>query len=821
MFMLVSTHDFFAYIGHYPYWSIDDGLAVISTSLLQTGRYGDPSVPVEPFSGAQRYRGFFNYGPWYFLTGSALVWLFGFSVKLLRSIHLFAALSLAVVGHRLFKGVRGATATTMVGVGVGYAVIWIQWPMFRPDPFVTLFAGISIWGAARATLSGRTRDWFVSGAAAGCGAFSHLSGGTLIPASIAALVVSAVWLRRVPDAFGHRPNWFVRSLVALAGGWLASAVMFYASFGFRFADHLRLILSYRSVVQASMAAAQSGQGPIAVWREHYRLGTSGVAGVYLFLLAAALVTAAGLIWRALARPRAADAETVALLVPGCATFLCYAVGLGFYQNFHTGYVILPQLIAIWIAAATLYVVTGRVRVCWPGVGRYVENGAAVGLAILVAILTYRIATSTDDPRRALARSWIGISTYVNEVLGPVPGEAIAWGAYSFAGEGPRRIQLISFETGVRILNRVPVDRRPALVPDFLIWGLPQTRDAVLSPPAGTVIDPATLLRTIFPQTAFFVSSLTSAAPYGTTRVYARLLPSGQAEMPLVSAWDADLQRWRHRTIPVSGVTWSGASGSLRVSRGAQTTTLDVAATMVADLPADWYLFRVSGGNRSDGRQLFTAGKDIAHDFVVGDLPPPIDVAVQLAGEPVYLLQRHAGGVLGLNLLSGSPGAQFGTIETFRVAGFDDYRDAREQGAERPLPASSTWTPDTPGGVTAAEDGETLAVVGNATPAGYQVVSPRIAVRSGANVMVRLPISIQAGEVCTGILDGRQQAWLVAPTNHAEVHRFATGPNESVFIVVANCHRDGAAAPISRFNLGNGRYTTGADRWYTDELMRTW
>ena len=69
LFVAVTTHNFFAYIGHYPYWSIDDGLSVVSTSWLQTGRYGDPAVPIEGFSDLQRYRGFFIYGPWPFAAG--------------------------------------------------------------------------------------------------------------------------------------------------------------------------------------------------------------------------------------------------------------------------------------------------------------------------------------------------------------------------------------------------------------------------------------------------------------------------------------------------------------------------------------------------------------------------------------------------------------------------------------------------------------------------------------------------------------------------------------------------------------------------------
>ena len=100
------------------------------------------------------------------------------------------------------------------------------------------------------------------------------------------------------------------------------------------------------------------------------------------------------------------------------------------------------------------------------------------------------------------------------------------------------------------------------------------------------------------------------------------------------------------------------------------------------------------------RVVMTAGAGSLHDYPAGDLPPPLDVAARLAPEPVYLLPHHNGGVVGLNLFAGDAAARIATVDTFRVSGLTDYRLAREQMAEQPLPAFSTWTPDAAGGVKA-------------------------------------------------------------------------------------------------------------------------
>jgi hypothetical protein len=810
LFVAVTVHNFFAYIGHYPYWSIDDGLSVVSTSWLQTGRYGDPAVPIEGFSDLQRYRGFFIYGPWPFAAGTAITWLFGFSIQALRAIHLIAALSLVFVGLRLFSGLAGAIATTVLGVCVSYAVVQIQWPMVRPDIFVTLFAAGLIWSAAVATRDGRPRSWFVAGLAAGCGAFSHLIGATLVPASLVALV-AAITVRR---------SRFLRPAVALVLGWIASAVMFYASFGFRFTDHITHLLRYRAMVRGNTAAALNSTGLVAVWMEHYRIATSGVPGVFVIAAVVALAAAVALIGRALRLRTGRAIETIALLVPGSAIFSLYTVGLGLYPNFHTGYVILPQLIGVWLIASVLYVLLDDLSVRAGSSARLVAATVAVAVLVMAARSAYGLSKSVDDPRIALARSWVAISPYLDEVLGPVPQRAVAWGAVPFAAEGPERIQLISLETALFLMTGIPAAQRPALAPDFLVWGHPQTVDAIVNPFAAPERDPLTLLPSVLPDTEFALASLVSAAPYGATRVYERSLSSSApGHLPLVSAWDAAQQRWLHDATPSEPVTWLPATGSLLVIKGSRRWPRAATDAVAAQLPSGWYLFRVTLTGDAAKSQLLTLGAGSAHQYPAGDLPPAVDVAARLGSEPVYLVRHHDGGAIGMNLFAADAGSRIGAVDTFGISGLTDYRLARERMTEQSLPALSTWVPDAAGGVTMVTDGAGVLVRGNASPWGYQLVSPRIEVTPGVDVSVRLSIAVDAGRVCTGILDERRQQWIVRPLDRVDVHRFAAGGNHGVFVVLSNCNGDGGGPVASRFTVTEGRYAVFADRWYVDTLMR--
>ena len=809
----VSVHTFFAYIEHYPYWSIDDGLGVISTAWLQIGRYGDPSVPVESYSGFQRYRGFFLYGPWPFAAGSLVTWLVGFSVQALRSLHLLAALSLILVGHRLLTGLRGAVATTLVGVCVSYAVVAIQWPMVRPDPFVTLFAAALIWQAAGAMRQPQAWSWFACGLAAGCGALSHLLGATLVPASLLMLLGGFVIRARVEAAAVD-----VRRVAAhgaqLAAGWAVAALMFYGSFGFRFSDHLLHVLKYRSEVTANTQAALSSTSPIVVWAEHYRIAASGVPTFAILMIAAGVILAMGLLVHALVRRPPSAIDTVALLLPGVSVLLLYVTSIGFYPNFHTGYMMLPQLLSVWVSGAALYVGLGQV-----------PRGAlrAVVMAIAVAgVLTLALRTAggllrvDDDPRLALARAWVGIGTYITEVLSPLPEGAIAWGSAPLAVPGPARVQLVSLDSALWLMTRIPADRRRGLAPDYLLWGHPASMSAVVTPFTAPDDNPLVALPKVLPDQRFSLGAIVAAAPYGATRTYRRQTDSVSATaLPSVSVWDAGQQRWMRQVDRVEA-SWRPAAGALQIAKGSRRWTRAATAGMSAELPEGWYLVKVTLDGESPEGVLVTAGAGNEHSFSAGDLPSELDIAARLSPtDPVYLLRHHTSGNLGFNVYAGS-NVHISAIDTFAVTGWPDYQLDRDAIASQPLPPLSAWAADASSGVRVALDGDRARVTGNASQYGYQLSSPPIPVTPGAKVSVQLPVSALSGSVCVGVLDEHQQTWVVSPTDRDAVHRFATGTNHSVVIVVSNCNT--TVTPPTVFVVEPGRYSVQSSPWYVDSLM---
>src|SRR5438445_3878896 len=186
----VVVHDFARYCGYYPYLAIDDAIGNVAYSLATQGRYGFLASPVQGFTDLMRDRGFFNYGPWYFYVGAALIWLFGYNLKMLRAIHLAGILGIAAAGCWWF-GRRGhLTAGVLVAFGLLHSFSFGQWPMVRPDIAVSVFAVLFIVAAGKAIEDGSPSFWFVAGLAAGSAALTHLIAWALVPCCLATLALA-------------------------------------------------------------------------------------------------------------------------------------------------------------------------------------------------------------------------------------------------------------------------------------------------------------------------------------------------------------------------------------------------------------------------------------------------------------------------------------------------------------------------------------------------------------------------------------------------------------------------------------------------------
>jgi hypothetical protein len=340
--------------------------------------------------------------------------------------------------------------------------------------------------------------------------------------------------------------------------------------------------------------------------------------------------------------------------------------------------------------------------------------------------------------------------------------------------------------------------------------------AVVTPFLSPADNPITQLPEILPRQGFRLGSIVSAPPYAATRVYRRELePRLDAGLPMVSVWDTAQQRWLHDVAPTRA-EWRTVNGTLHAVKGARGWDRTATSAIAADLPEGWYLVRVAVDGDSSEGVLLTAGTGNAHAFSAGDLPSDLDIAARLSPtDPIYLLRHHTDGILGVNVYAGSA-IRISSVDVFAVTGWPDYRADRDSLTSQPLPPLSAWQPDTANGVRAEPDGERLHVTGNASQNGYQLVSPPISVPSGSQVSLHLPVSAERGRVCIGVLDGSQQHWILPPIDQAAVHRFSSGANDAVVIVVSNCN---AASTPTTFVVEPGRYAAQASQWYVDSLMQ--
>lgn len=128
---------------------------------------------------------------------------------------------------------------------------------------------------------------------------------------------------------------------------------------------------------------------------------------------------------------------------------------------------------------------------------------------------------------------------------------------------------------------------------------------------------------------------------------------------------------------------------------------------------------------------------------------------------------------------------------------------------QPLDRFSRWSPAA-ASIHAVQDGDAMAVRGDASQFGYQIRSEPIAVPLHADVTLRMRVRVERGRVCTGVLDEAGQGWVLAPTSFRQEYHFESGANGRVAIVIANCNRRVTENERSIFHLFGATYEA-ADR----------
>jgi hypothetical protein len=472
---------------------------------------------------------------------------------------------------------------------------------------------------------------------------------------------------------------------------------------------------------------------------------------------------------------------------------------------------------LWIAATEVWLILELVerRSAW--------TGAAAGMLAIVVLLVQangllRLQFSDTSWKLARTATWAPFSEYSERVLQSIPVRSTAWGSIVFGMEAPGRIQLVQWADAITIFPKVPLAEREALTPDYIIFGYAEARDNVLSAMRGgeTLLD-RTVVR--LPTARLRLVSIVAAAPYGVTRTYARTFgPVANRDLPAVSAYDPEHREWLNRVGPPLTATFaSTAPVALRIGYEAEPPDAMPSSSVAGELPAGRYLLKVTvkpGQGRSPRRLIAATSAGMVRQ-TIGEMGPDGDFgAYRQDDTEVILLLAHQGGPV-------------------YVSQFDDGIDPRIEGVEvRPILSlldpdeqPMRWTALAPfdkwktaAGATAQADGESVHVAGDASAFGYQYSSPPIRVRRQNRVTVRMPVRVEQGRVCSGVLNGDESGWLVHPDASRESLQFSIDATQGFRVVLANCNGD-QNATASRFVVWPASYRVDPiGDFYVDRLV---
>ena len=809
VYAVVVGHDFFHHANRAVWVTADDGEAGIAYALATQARYAFLSSP--ELEGMSRLHGQFNYGPWYFALGAGLIWMFGYSLTVIRSIHFWVVIATTVAAAAWFRGRDRTAAPAIVGLGFLYFFGTIEWPMARPDSLVTAFAIVLVVAAGLAVTRRRAGYWFLAGLAAACGAFTHLIAASLVPsAAIVFGVFAAIELRDTDDRPGTLRR-LMRSAVALAAGMAAGAAMFYGSFGFDLAEQYRFLLGYRQVtarpdgyMQAITKHFLAAFGRFSV---PFRIGvvTTLAAGWSMTILAVVPRSAPG------------HRSAAAYLLPPVTVWTLYFLTIGKYTNYHSGYAILHHAMFLWTAAAIVWVALSAIA----GRASLVLIAGLLASSLVLAQGIRLAAWQIADPPRAVAGDLlVPFDSYASHVLGSIPTRATAWGTVAFGIEAPDRIQLMQYSDAVDLALRVPTAQRAALAPDYIVWSYSESAETaleVLHREAPSLMIWSRLGQ-VLPGAQFRLASLTAGAPYGVTRVYARRTGAEErSAMPDVAAYDAPHRRWLTRIgaalpVPIARIPPVTMHIGYERMPAASLARTSVAAV----LPAGAYLLRVavSPGAGSSERRLIAATDPEMLTQTISEMGPSGDFVGYTDGDrSVFALVSHRGGPLYVSQFDDTAGAGIDDVTVYPI--HDLLDPAEHPSRRRSLPDFAEWMPLP--GVKVTTGGGRLRVEGDATALGYQVSSPVVPFSRDDRVELRVPSTTAAGRVCAGILDAGGTRWLVPADEWREELRFRGDGTGGFRVVFANCQRGTDRPEQSRFEIAPGAYVVDPPGLYADAL----
>ncbi len=671
---LQIVHRFSQYIDIYPYVAVDDGLANISYAVAEEGRLGFLSSPVQSLSGVPRNENYFNHGPWYFLFGGGLIWLFGGSLTLIRWIHPLVVFALVILAYRWFKGSVGRIGGALFVFLILHAFDSAHWPMARPDISVSLFLVLFFIACGQAIRTHRPRWWVAAAFFSVCAAFAHLIAWSIIPASLVAFGMAAWWdwNRGGPD----RAKRLLRSGLAFSTGWGIGILHFLVLIRFNIRDLVELSFAYNDQLSADYP------GYAAVLKKHLFLAFYYVPGWFHVVIAALCMAAAvwslSMWWKGGERARPA----LIYVLPPAVALTFHLLSSGIYNNYHAGYSTIIHTLVFWTLAGLYHGAVTQAS------ARQAKTCAALSIVLglmissAVGILVWRTSIEPSH-RENLARQWTPFSDYSDRVLAPIPQAATAWGSIYFGIEHPRRIQLIQFLEALSLYGRIPVPERSAYTPDFIVWGPVENSSVARSILLGIpFLEP---VADWMENVRFDLVSLTVGPPYGVTRVY-RKWESGDGNSiePVVRMYDPKRRRWSHSVADRIQVSWTEIL-PVTVRWNAETPARTASRSWHAELAPGDYLFRLRFA--SDVLSKETLGIALVCpagnvEKLLGDqATPTFDVSPYvLPFHGDYLIHRHPGGPLSVNLLDAGAAASLEAIDVYPIT----YLNTPNRRAEKNL-----------------------------------------------------------------------------------------------------------------------------------------
>lgn len=751
-----------------PRLQVDDSLPNVAVTLANHGRYGFLASPEQAPTGADRTHAFFNYGPLYYYVAAALTWLLGPSLTLYRMLHPLGLVFIVAVSVWTFRRV------SLVGSAALAAAIlqmyWQSaWAMARPDIMVSVCAALMFAFAARAMERGGWMNWAAMGFFAVSAATSHPIAAAVVPSAGLAWLWHTLATRREDAAgFWARTR---RSLVALASGGLAGALVFLCAIQFRVRDLLSLGGGRMHQLGSSFAKNLA---------QHFRVAWGDLSGVEACAIAMAFGATTLLLIASSRLPMQRRKHVAAFLAAPVITAFAYSLSIGFYGDYHTGYVILCQVAVAWSAGAFLALATGWMS-ARTGSRRFDAAAMlAAGAIFIVMDVHWEVGVYPWDLRTA---GYIDHVSYVREVTSLLPERASAGGSLYFGLEAGDRTDLVQFLDILPAAHDFRRGRTDHARPDFLVLSPYEVtdgfeRDAKGRPPLIEDV------RRLFPASNYRLTDLVYAPPYGTTHIYSRTSEAGGP--PGVSVNDGVARQWSRALGPPLGTTFEPAAPATAYIRTSSTTPPNRAlTTKKADLPAGFYLIETTldgVGAEESGFIAATPGSYFWWPGYVGFSP---SFATYWEGQgKVFLLVDHFGGPLYISRFATFYKSQHEGKFGFDVASVRRV-EVLQNGPERvqalPLPDWSKWKVVNPAIQAMPDANGRVRLMGNVQPKSDLIESPPIAVPPHSALTLIVPTTTAYGAVTVSI---RGNALLpTAVTMPARVV-FDTGRASQVLISVS-------------------------------------